>query len=61
METTNKIKLLVSVPEVAYILGISNQSVYNLLSKKKFPVRAVRVGRLVKFKLADVQAYVDAL
>ena len=57
----DKLKLLVSVPEVAYMLGISGQSVYNLLSKKKFPVRAVRVGRLVKFKLADVQAYVDAL
>ena len=56
-----KVKLLVSVPELAYMLGISGQSIYNQLSKKTFPIRAVRVGRLVKFKLAEVEAYVQEL
>lgn len=54
-------KLLVSVPEVAYMLGISGQSIYNQLSQKTFPVKAVRVGRLVKFRLTDIEKYVEDL
>jgi len=62
MDNENKnFKLLVSVPEVAYMLGISAQSVYNQLSQKSFPIKALRIGRLVKFRMKDVERYVEEL
>ena len=61
MEKDRQSKLLISVEETARLLDLAPQSIYNMLSMKRFPIRAVRVGRLVKFKLAEVEAYVDAL
>ena len=61
MKNNNQNKLLVSVDETARLLDLAPQSIYNMLSKKRFPIRAVRVGRLVKFRVSDIQQYVDKL
>ena len=57
-------KRLLSVDETAQYLGISSRTLYNQIgpnAKKKFPVRAKRVGRLVKFDIRDLEQYVDSL
>jgi excisionase family DNA binding protein len=57
-------KQLLSVEEVAHILGLSPRTVYNQIhrkAKKKFPVKAVRLGKLVKFKVSDLDDYIRSL
>ena len=46
----------VSVDTVAEHLGVARDTVYRWIEKKDLP--AHRVGRLWKFKLADVDAWV---
>lgn len=55
---------LLSVKQTAKYLGISPRSIYNQIGRKakqKFPVRAKRHGRLVKFDLRDLEKYVESL
>lgn len=55
---------LFSVQELAALLGISSQTLYNRLSKnaeKPFPIHARRIGRLVRFDSRDVERYLDSL
>ena len=52
-------KLLIGVREMARLLDIAPQTVYNSVSKGDFPIEVKRVGRLVKFRLADVERYVQ--
>ncbi|ALV40636.1 hypothetical protein AU252_05175 [Pseudarthrobacter sulfonivorans] len=47
-----------SVDDVAEHLGVSKDTVYAWLSRREMP--AHRVGRLWKFKLSDVDAWVIA-
>lgn len=57
-------KRLLSVDETAIYLGISPQTIYNQIgrkAKKKFPVKPKRVGKLVKFCIRDLDAYIDSL
>lgn len=58
----NKNELLV-VKEVADILRLNPHSVYNMISKAKgytrFPIKAVRIGRNVRFRRKDVEAFVN--
>ena len=56
-----KKKLLISVRETARLLDIAPQSIYNSISKGNFAVKPKRIGRLVKFRLADIESYVEAL
>lgn len=56
-------KRLLSIEETAHILGISPRTIYNRIapkSKAPFPIKAKRVGRLVKFRAEDVEAYIKA-
>jgi excisionase family DNA binding protein len=46
----------VSVEDVARHLGVSHDTVYRWIDNKSLP--AHKVGRLWKFKLADVDAWV---
>jgi excisionase family DNA binding protein len=55
---------LLSVKETAVYLGLSPRTIYNRLSrgsKRPFPIRPKRVGKLVKFDIRDVEAYVELL
>ena len=47
-----------SVDEISTYLGVTRESVYKWLSEKKLP--AHKVGRLCKFKKADVDVWVKA-
>ena len=56
-------KRLLSITETAEILGISPRTIYNGIaprSKQPFPIKAKRVGRLVKFRIEDIEAYIEA-
>ncbi|MGW3614523.1 helix-turn-helix domain-containing protein [Micromonospora sp. NPDC005163] len=48
----------VSVEEVANHLGVAKDTVYRWIESKSLP--AHRVGRLWKFKLSQVDAWVEA-
>jgi excisionase family DNA binding protein len=48
----------VSVEEVAKHLGIAKDTVYRWIESKSLP--AHRVGRLWKFKLSQVDAWIEA-
>jgi len=55
---------LLSLKETSVILGISPRSIYNKVhskSKQSFPIQPKRIGRLIKFKREDVEAYIDSL
>ena len=47
-----------SVEEIAQYLGISKDTVYTWINKKKMP--AHKIGRLWKFKKEQVDAWVEA-
>lgn len=56
-------KRFLSIEETAHILGIAPRTIYNRIapkSKAPFPIKAKRVGRLVKFRAEDVEAYIKA-
>ena len=52
---------LMSVKDLSVVLVKSPQSIYNELSLGKFPIKAVRIGRLVRFRKSDVEKYLKAL
>lgn len=47
-----------SVEEMATYLGVSKDTVYNWINKKKMP--AHKIGRLWKFKIKQVDAWIEA-
>jgi excisionase family DNA binding protein len=58
------LKRLLSVKETATYLNISQRSIYNKTGRKakvKFPVKAKRIGRSVRFDIKDLDAYVASL
>ena len=48
----------VGVDDVAAHLGVGRDSVYRWVDKRGLPAR--KVGRLLRFKLSEVDAWVDA-
>jgi len=57
-------KRMCSVKETAFILGISPRSIYNAIHRKAskpFPIKVKKIGRLVKFDIRDIKAYLDSL
>jgi excisionase family DNA binding protein len=64
MDDKLQARRMMSVEEVANVLGISPKTIYNQVgrrSKRPFPVRAKRIGRLVKFDRQDVERYISSL
>lgn len=53
--TTNENRWL-SVQDIAAYLGVKNETIYVWIAKKRMP--AHKVGRLWKFKTAEVDAWV---
>ncbi len=47
----------VNIAEVASHLGVGKQTVYRWVADKGFPAR--RVGRLLRFRLSEVDRWVD--
>jgi len=57
-------KRLLSVEETATYLGLSPRTIYNAVarkSKKPFPVKPKRIGKLVRFDIRDLEHYVESL
>jgi excisionase family DNA binding protein len=55
---------LLTIEDVAHMLGISARTIRNRLEKgarRPFPIKAKRLGRLIRFEPADVEAYVASL
>lgn len=57
-------KRLLSVQEAARYLSLSPRTLYNAVAPKSkipFPVKAKRIGKLVRFDIRDLDRYVDSL
>ena len=57
-------KKFLTIPEVAELLRISPKTMYNQVchtTKKAFPIRPKRFGRLIRFDREDVLAYMKSL
>jgi excisionase family DNA binding protein len=52
-------KLLVSAREAARLLSLSERTLYSLTKAGQFPV--VRVGRSVRYRVADLQAWIERM
>lgn len=50
--------MLIDVDEVARRLAVSAQTVRRLVAAGQFPA-PIRVGRSVRWRLADVEAWID--
>jgi predicted DNA-binding transcriptional regulator AlpA len=57
-------KRLIGVKEAARLLDLSPRTLYNAVapkSKNPIPIKAKRIGKLVKFDVKDIEAYIDSL
>jgi predicted DNA-binding transcriptional regulator AlpA len=54
-------KKLYSVVETSVALGISSRLIYNQVSQKTFPIKPLRIGRGIRFRVADIDSYVNGL
>jgi excisionase family DNA binding protein len=61
LQKKNSAKELVTVKGVARRLIISERTVYNKVSNGTFPIRPIRVGRLLRFRIRDIHDYIDSL
>jgi excisionase family DNA binding protein len=50
---------LLSIEEVASLLGIPTQTLYDWRTRRKGP-KALRVGRYVRYRREDVRAWIEA-
>lgn len=51
-------KLLVDIPEAARLLSVCPRTVWTLKDRGELPT--VRIGRSVRFRVADLEAFVAA-
>jgi excisionase family DNA binding protein len=49
---------LVSVEEVARAFSVSTSTIYDRIAHDTFPVPHVRIGKLIRFRRTDVEAFV---
>ena len=57
-------KRLLTVKETADYLGLSPRTIYNMTgpnSKRPFPVKPKRIGKLVRFDIMDLDRYIKSL
>jgi excisionase family DNA binding protein len=58
-ESSRPTPLLVNAREAARLLGIGTRLLWALTNRREVP--SVRIGRLVKYRPSDLQAYVEGL
>jgi excisionase family DNA binding protein len=46
--------------EVATILGIDSQTLANWRSTKRYPLKYARIGRRIRYRLSDVEAFAES-
>lgn len=57
-------KRLLTVKELSAILKISPRTIYNGIHRRatnRFPIKAKRVGKLIRFDRKDVDEYIQSL
>ena len=58
-------KRLLTVEETGVYLALSPRTIYNGIapkrSKKPFPVKLKRIGKMVRFDIRELEKYVEAL
>jgi len=62
--TDNAEKRLYTIQETAAYLNIAERTLYNRVAPKAkdpFPVKAKRIGKLLRFDKRDLDAYIDSL
>ncbi|MBR0351668.1 MAG: helix-turn-helix domain-containing protein [Oscillospiraceae bacterium] len=52
-------KILIDLSEVARLLGVSRPTVYSLLHREYDPLPYIKIGRLTKVKLTDLNQWLD--
>lgn len=52
-------KVLLSSEEVGQLLGLRPKAVRNAIYAEAFPIRAKKLGRLLRFDVRDVADYLD--
>ena len=55
---------LLTVKELAEYLQVAEQTIYNKCSKDAkhpLPIKALRIGRNLRFRWSDVEAYLESL
>ncbi len=55
---------LLTIKETATYLGLSPRTIYNMVapkSKKPFPVKPKKIGKLVRFDIKDLDRYISSL
>lgn len=56
-ETTSNAKSLLTPQDVAHRLGVSTTTLSSWRSTKRYPLAYVKVGRLIRYRLADVEEF----
>ena len=51
---------LLTRAEAAAFLGVRPQTLATWLCRRRYPLPVVRVGRLVRYRLSDLEAFLDA-
>ncbi len=54
-------RMLLSVPELAGILGLRPQTIYNKISQGLFPIKHKKIGKLVRFDSRELDKFLDSL
>jgi excisionase family DNA binding protein len=55
---------LLTAQELANYLQLAEQTIYNKCSKNAkhpLPIKPIRIGRKLRFKLSDVERYIESL
>jgi len=50
-----------TVKDLARHLKISPRTIYNKTSNGTFPIKPIRIGRLLRFRREDINAYLESL
>ncbi len=54
-------RILLSVAELAGILSIRPQTIYNKMSQGLFPIKHKKIGKLVRFDRRELDKFLDSL
>lgn len=57
---TRKQSDLVSRDEAAAYLGVSPKTLATWASTKRYPLSMVKIGRVVKYRLSDLDAFIES-
>lgn len=58
--TNQKINRLLKPAEVAEMLGVTKETLNVWRCTKRYPLKYIKIGRNVLYKLEDIQAYIES-